>query len=352
MTPRASSGRTARTVVHFGNRIGSQGGMASVLEEYSQMGVSGHRLRFVATYDPEVSRVGARLLPRVLAELLLARLRGEVVHVHLSTRGSFVREGLVVRLARLVKLPVVATLHGADVVDYAALQPARVAAVLLAADVVVPLAPETTELLRRRWPGVRVRPMENPVQLPKAPPAPAPEPVALFAGEQCRRKGLDVLLAAWPDVRARVPAARLLVVGPAGDVVVGAGAGIEDKGPLPRQDVLGLLTVARVCVLPSRHEALPMFLLEAMAHARAVVTTPVGGIPGAVEGAGVLVPVGDVRSLADALVDLLDDADRTAALASAGRDRVRSTAAPEVIAAQLADVYSLLRGPRSGWMTR
>lgn len=64
---------------------------------------------------------------------------------------------------------------------------------------------------------------------------------------------------------------------------------------------------ADVIIMTSISEGFPMSLLEAMAEARPVVTTWVGGIPEVIRGCGFLTPPGDVDSLAAGVVTLLRD---------------------------------------------
>lgn len=96
---------------------------------------------------------------------------------------------------------------------------------------------------------------------------------------------------------------------------------VETVGPL--------LSAADAVVLPSLWEGLPLSLLEAMARARAVVATRVGGIPEAVEDRlhGLLVAPEDVDALAAALEELHQKADvgRRLGLAAAERMRERYT---------------------------
>ena len=62
-----------------------------------------------------------------------------------------------------------------------------------------------------------------------------------------------------------------------------------------------LLSGSHVLVLPSTFEGQPMAVLEAMAHGLCVVATDVGGVSDLIDECGVLIPVGDLGSLVDAL---------------------------------------------------
>jgi colanic acid/amylovoran biosynthesis glycosyltransferase len=90
--------------------------------------------------------------------------------------------------------------------------------------------------------------------------------------------------------------------------------------------VLRAVAEARLAVLPSFAEGLPIVLMEAFACGRAVVTTRVAGIPELVRHgeSGWLVTPGDVDGLAQALREALQASDeRLIAMARAGCERVR-----------------------------
>ena len=76
-----------------------------------------------------------------------------------------------------------------------------------------------------------------------------------------------------------------------------------------RDDVPRLLKAADVFVLASRHEAVPMSILEAMAAGLPILATRVGGIPGVIEHgeSGLLVAPGDVDAMAGGLATLAAD---------------------------------------------
>jgi glycosyltransferase involved in cell wall biosynthesis len=92
-----------------------------------------------------------------------------------------------------------------------------------------------------------------------------------------------------------------------------------------RRDVLELIAAAGSVCLPSEAEALPMSVLEAMALARPVVATDVGGTPDQiVDGeTGFLVPAGDRAAMTRALLTLAADRKRADRMGAAGRARQR-----------------------------
>jgi glycosyltransferase involved in cell wall biosynthesis len=166
----------------------------------------------------------------------------------------------------------------------------------------------------------------------EAEPLPVPEDqVALFVGvlEPC--KGVDVLLEAFARVVRELPGARLQIVGEgprraeleAQARRLGLGPSLVFRGTFPRRELPALLDAARLLVLPSRSEGLPRVIVEAMARARPVVATRVGGIPELVEHGvtGLLVPPEDPDALADALVRLLADRDLAARMGAEARRR-------------------------------
>jgi len=76
--------------------------------------------------------------------------------------------------------------------------------------------------------------------------------------------------------------------------------------------------------LSSRWEGMPNVVLEAMAAARPVVASAVGGVPELVADGvtGYVVPPGDPRALAERITTLLEDAERRRAMGQAAQDRV------------------------------
>ena len=151
-------------------------------------------------------------------------------------------------------------------------------------------------------------------------------PLAVCVGRLSRQKGQDLLLAAWPLVRERVPEAALVLVGSGpeeGRIRAFQGAGVELVGA--RDDVLDWYTAADVVVLPSRWEGMSLVPLEAMACARSVVATDVSGAREAIgDDAGVVVAAGDLDGLAEAVAERLKDPSLADAEGRTGRSRVEA----------------------------
>jgi colanic acid/amylovoran biosynthesis glycosyltransferase len=83
-------------------------------------------------------------------------------------------------------------------------------------------------------------------------------------------------------------------------------------------------------------EGIPVSLIEAMACGLPVVGTDAGGVPELLgDGAGLLVPPGDVPALADALELLAREPAKRAALGERGRARVEEAFSVERIAGEL-----------------
>ncbi len=275
----------------------------------------------------------------------LSRLpRDAVVHVHLSERGSFLREGGILFRAARRGNPTVASIHGAEFLRFCEEHPHLVRTVLARAAVITCLSDDVADLVRRIAPGRPVELVPNPVAEIGATlePADAP-PMALFAGELGTRKGADILAEAWPLVRGEIADARCVMVGPRTDLHLPDLPGLTVMPGLPRADVTQLLGEARVVVLPSRAEGMPMILTEALAAGRPFVATPVGGIPELAHAEGMLVSVGDPAGLAQALITFLADPVLAQSVGEAGRRFWRRTRSVPAIDRRLKAIYSRAR---------
>ncbi len=326
-------------VYHFGPSTDHVGGMASVIAMLVRHSVGAESATAVPTWVPQ-SHVKSGLLAARAVALVLRLPRGTAIHVHMSEDGSFLREAAVVAAARGRRLPRIITIHGADFVGFSERRPRLVRSVLRMASAITVLSDVDLAVARRLAPHVHSELLPNPMPLDSASgPVAETSEVALFAGEVGLRKGADVLSRAWEIVAASRPLARCLIVGPATELRLPETERLEVREPVDTEGVKKLIREARVIALPSREEALPMVLTEAMAAGRPFVSTPIGGIASLAEG-GLIVPVADHRALAEALIALLVDPKRAQALGSAGMELCRKKMSPEAVGARLRQLYN------------
>jgi glycosyltransferase involved in cell wall biosynthesis len=127
--------------------------------------------------------------------------------------------------------------------------------------------------------------------------------------------------------------------------------GIDERvrflGPL--QDVRVALRACDVFVLPSEQEGLPLAALEAMSCGKAVIATPVNGVPEAVVDGetGLLVPPRSAGALAAAIERLFGAPELRRAYGAAGLARVRRRFSVERVQQRLNGIYADLVSGRS-----
>lgn len=157
-------------------------------------------------------------------------------------------------------------------------------------------------------------------------------PLALFTGRLHPGKGLDRLIAAWKIVVSRHPTARLLLAGEGPQQMAMARqiealsltGHIRLVGAFPEVDEL--LAAADLFILPSYEEGMSLALLEAMAAGLPVVASDVAGNRAVLRDGreGLLVPAGQVQTLAAAIERLWDDRELGARLGRSARRRVET----------------------------
>ncbi|MFC9760545.1 glycosyltransferase family 4 protein [Rhodococcus jostii] len=323
-------------VLHIGIVGDYPGGMAQVVNGYLDWNFSRCEINAVASTsgrrDPLMPFRFINAVRRLIG--FTSGTRKKVVVVHLSEGGSFIREGMIVCFARLLGIPAIAHLHGANFGEFSSRFSWLTGFVLRRATGIMVLTDEAERIVRCLAPGVaEIRRARNAVSQPSS--IVSKEKKVVFCGELSHRKGIDTLLAAWARIDRRdwelqLAGPDLIGIGPK------PGAGVSYCGPLPHHRVLDLQDRAAVAVLPSRDEALPMFLIEAMARGCAVVSTRVGQIAELVSAdCGRLVEPGDVDALVESLSLLIDDDVLRDSCGQSARDRVRSDYSMQVVGADL-----------------
>jgi phosphatidyl-myo-inositol alpha-mannosyltransferase len=172
----------------------------------------------------------------------------------------------------------------------------------------------------------------------------------VYVGRNDPRKGLEILLRAWPEIR-RHTNARLRLIGadPRSVRLLMARRGLSEKGV----DLLGVvvgepltseLGSAKALVAPSLGgESFGMVLARAFSCATPVVASDIPGYAEVMSpDVGVTVPPGNVAALAHALIGLLQDESRRRAMGAAARTRAVERYAWPRLAPRLIEIYEAL----------
>ena len=322
------------------------------------------RIRHVGTHREGSAplKIGyfGQAIVRLAGEFVLRR--PAAVHIHMSSRGSFIRKAAVAWLARALRIPIVLHLHSGRFHEFHAGSPAPfrrvIVATLTAADTVIVLSEGWRERLRAIAPRAHFVVVPNAVPVPAAPAARRSGPAhVVFLGKIWDKKGTFTLLESWRSALAALPSPpdgadtghRLTIAGN-GEVERArktvADLGLADSVTVhdwvSPEEAQALLADADVLALPSLNEGQPMVILEAMALGVTPLASRVGGIPEMVSDAseGVLVPPADGAALTAALVSLLADPALRYRLGDAAHRRALAETDVERVWRQIDDLYT------------
>jgi phosphatidylinositol alpha-mannosyltransferase len=271
----------------------------------------------------------------------LERERFDVVHVHEPMTPAIA----VAALAQ-ARGPLVATFHASGRLGWMKLATPLWGFLADRLDARIAVSPQARDSARAWLPG-DYEIVPNGVLIPEGSDAGGREHRVLFAGRHDPRKGLPVLLRAWPEIRRRT-GARLRIVG-ADPLAVRLlltrervpDEGIDVLGFLPQDDYTRELQSVKALVAPSLGgESFGMVLTRAFACATPVIASDIPGYRDVMTAeAGVTFPAGDIGALVDAVEVMLADEEGRQALGRAARRVAVEKYSWDDVARRLVDVY-------------
>jgi glycosyltransferase involved in cell wall biosynthesis len=308
--------------------------MVAGLEERKELGIDPRRL---VTRGQGNLFLASFVFARALAQFWLSARRGEVdlLHINLASSGSAYRKLILAAMARRLGIPYVIHLHSGRFDQFWRTAGPRLAQAIdeafANASAIIVLGQYWASIVGERVPGGRgkIIVLANATRPSQGDCVPASDDRVriTFLGKIGPNKGTQQLIEALAALKHRnnwtaticgngtVEESRDLAekLGIAGRTVF---PGWVDEPATVEQ-----LRGTDIFVLPSFSEGLPMSILEAFAWGIAVVATPVGSVPEVIEheSNGLIVPVGDVPALTQALQRLIEDGALRRALGNAAR---------------------------------
>lgn len=176
-------------------------------------------------------------------------------------------------------------------------------------------------------------------------------PTILFLANLQERKGIFTLLEAWERIASALPSARLRIAG-TGEQAEQVQHRVEQSafrdriellGNVERERVPATMAACTVYCLPSFGEPYGMSALEAMAAGRPLVVTDAGGLRHLVpDSGGIKVPLRDAGTLADALLQVLQNPEMARRMGESNRVHVARYHSWPKVAQRLEAVYVAL----------
>lgn len=309
-------------VLMVGNDPSVKGGITSVITQLIAHDwlSDGIEMKFIPTYieSNPIKKVIFFLGSYIKIRKCLKNWKPDVVHIHMSYRGSFARKYLIHKLCHRHNIPDVIHLHGSEFEKWYLKLNVRkqkqVKRLLKECNALIVLGDKWNAAIKEIEPEAKTVVVSNTVAIPKTIAKWDDNPFkVLFLGVLIERKGVTDLLKSMRKLKdtGRINHIKFTI----------AGSGSEEEKLKKLRDELEvsdiaefvgwidgnkkkkLLETSQLLVLPSYNEGLPVAILEAISYGLPVVASDVGDISSAVHDSknGYLITPGDVDALSEAI---------------------------------------------------
>ena len=343
-------------IIMIGPDMNSQGGMSSVIKLYSSSELLDNDVIYLSAYKDGnfLFKIIFFFIFLIKYIFILIRIRHiKLIHIHVAIKGSFFRKYIVFKIAKLFHKKIIFNVHPIDFVNFynkvnIVIQK-MITEALNKSDLILVLSGTIKSEVANICQNRNIKILYNPVIVKEFRYKESETINVLFLGKLCKEKGVYDIIEASKLVKS--PNIKINLYGD-GDIeefeklikennlqekikIMGWISGREKDEALNNSDIF---------ILPSYSEGLPMSILEAMAIGLPIISTPVGGIPEAVEdGAdGFLVSPGDYNALAEKIDSLASNKPQREQMGQRGYEIAREKFDVNVIISQLKEIYNEL----------
>lgn len=351
-------------VLMCGNHPSNKGGMTSVIAQLNSYDweKKNIKMKFIPTYYPANNIIKAAYFAVAYVKIFLEFLiwKPDIVHMHMSYKGSFQRKYLLHKLCKKFSVKDIIHLHGSEFEKwyYETDENTRkkIKKLLKECDAFFVLGEEWENSVKRIEPDTKTLIVRNAVSIPSR--------VVLWNKEKCQvlymgvlipRKGVKHLLEAFLKLKQSERLMRMqLAIAGSGELEkdlkrLCVQYELEDcvqfYGWIDGQEKVKLIAESQIAVLPSYNEGLPISILEAISYGMPVVATNVGDMSAAVKDEinGYLIEPGNAEQIAEKL-ELLNNQMKFEQMSRESRELAEREFSEDKLFETIVDNYVRLSG--------
>lgn len=336
-------------VIMLSPDINGQGGIASVVNTYQQYGLN---FIHMATHKNGSKQTKIVVFLKFLFQYLFVLLTNkniEIVHLHSASFGSFFRKFIAFCIAKIFNKKIIFNIHPIFFTVFYRqsnfITKKMIRWVLDNSDVILVLSDVIKAKVSEMTTNKDIRVIYNPVFIKEIKTKQNEKVRVLTLGKLCKAKGTYEILQAEQLLNDNIvvdlygdgdlETFRKLNHNPDKIKINGWISGAAKDEVLENCDIY---------ILPSHNEGLPMGILEAMSLGIPVISTPVGGVPDAVQDGvnGYLIEVGDFEALATKINILAEDENLRLSMGREGHKLAKEKFDVTLIVKQLEALYDEL----------
>lgn len=315
-------------VLMVGNDSSVKGGITSVIQQllgydWDKVGVD---MKFIPTYIDANPYKKIMFFVNAYGKIknYIRKNKPDVVHIHMSYRGSYTRAKAIHKLCLKYKILTIIHLHGSEFEKWFnscnEKKQKEIRQFMRETGAFIVLGDKWNETIKRIEPDCNTMVVENAIKIPEYKAKLEKGKCRfLFMGVLIKRKGVQDLIKAAKQVLEKHPEINICYE------IAGTGEEENNLKELVKKNKLekyfeftGWIDGKKkeecykrstVMVLPSYNEGLPIAILEAISYGLPVIATDVGDIAAAVHNGknGYLISPGDINALADSIVKICDE---------------------------------------------
>ncbi|MFP7171622.1 glycosyltransferase family 4 protein [Terribacillus halophilus] len=305
-----------------------KGGITTVINHFRNNKFSNDvKITFLSTYveSTKIKMMSYYIFSLFKLIFLLLFKNIDVVHIHMSERGSFVRKYFIFTLSKTFNKKIIIHMHGAEFHEFyvssSKFLKKCIVKLLKDSDIVIALGNQWKKRILDIEPDTNIKVLKNAVDIPMLPKKVKVNTIhVLFLAVLIKRKGIVDLVHAASKLVGNLYDKYNIVfdIGGSGaeemevkELVnkLGLSENFKFHGWIGNAKKKELLSKADIFVLPSYNEGLPMSILEAMSYGLPIISTNVGSIDEAVISGenGYLISPGNIEELSKAIEKIITD---------------------------------------------